>query len=102
MSDIAKAREIIEEVLCWDIDDHVVAQLVKALALMEREEVKLRDKLIEFLLNRRGLHYFGPQETFISEVEKHHPYIAKEAQAIADFVEKTLAHDALFKEIPPS
>lgn len=64
--------------------------------------LSLRRALIEFLLQRQGLHYYGPEENFEAEVEKHHPYVGKNAIAIADFVEKRLAHDAVFKEITPS
>lgn len=58
----------------------------------------MKRALIEFLLQRRGLFYYGPDADLEAEVEKHHPGIFNEASAIATFVEKRLAHDAVFKE----
>lgn len=54
------------------------------------------------MLQRRGLYFYGPAEDLVSEVAKHHPGIAKEAQALADFIANKVEYANLFKETPKS
>lgn len=58
---------------------------------------------IEHLLNNRyGLYYYGDDAEFEAQIERHHPWINKEADRLTKLVEDKIAHDAVFKKEKPT